>query len=218
MVGQLGQRPSEGPTEAARAEGRRRCWTLFVGSDRVGGMSTETTTVDPVKAILEAAFGPGIAAGTEVTQKVEKDIVYVKAPNGTTYRELEVPALKLDGTPRKRTQRVQVTLGFGAEARREASEALVVEALLKGDESIADIQRSTGLAKLTIKRVVRRLESLGRVISSKAQSGKRGRPAFLYRPAVTIEPQRVKGAGAVSDTGEVPSSRPDPVSGDDRGI
>ncbi len=183
-------------------------------------MSQETNKVDPVQAILTAAFGPNTAAEVTSTPEVVPPVVYVKGPDGSVYRELEAPALKLDGTPKKRTQRIVVTgFGFGAEAKREASEALVVDALGRGAESLIDLQAETGLAKLTIKRALGRLEAAGQVTSSKApSSGRRGRPAFLYRPAVVIAPQSVEDVRTVSDTVATLSTRQDPVSGPINGI
>lgn len=192
-------------------------------------MSSETNKVDPVEALLAATFGPGIVADLPVTQEVEKPVVYspsgrdrqtvVKGPNGMTYREVEAPALKLDGTPRKRTQRIAVTTGFGAEARREASEAEVLKALVYGAESLADLQAATGFAKLTCKRALARLEMAGRVLSAKAPpSGRRGRPAFLYRPTVVIDPRSDAESLNGSEPVQEASSRQNPVSGDDSGV
>lgn len=148
-------------------------------------MSTETNTVDPVEAILAATFGPNIAAEVAATPEVGRQDAYVTGPNGR-FREADAPALKLDGTPKKRTQRIEVT-GFGSEARRETSEAKVIEALVAGAESLVDLQIGTGLAKLTIKRALERLVEAGRVRTVKAPpSGKRGRPAHLYRPVVEV--------------------------------
>ena len=195
-------------------------------------MSTETNKVDPVLDILTAAFGPSVAVEVASTPEVEKPVIYspsgrdrqtvVKGPDGTSYREVEAPALKLDGTPKKLTQRIEVTgVGFGSEAKREASEAKVVEALAYGAESLADLQAATGMAKLTVTRALARLVEAGRVLCEKAPpSGRRGRPAFLYRSTVeVVNAPRIE--EPVLDEHEpvpTPLTSQDPVSGPLGGI
>ena len=185
-------------------------------------MSTETNKVDPVLDILAAAFGPSVAVEVASTPEVDIPVMYMKGPNGTTYREVEAPALKLDGTPKKLTQRIEVTgVGFGSEAKREASEAKVVEALAYGAESLADLQAATGMAKLTVTRALARLVEAGRVLCEKAPpSGRRGRPAFLYRSTVEVvnAPRIEEPVFDESKHVEDFLSRPDPVSGPLEGI
>jgi hypothetical protein len=181
-------------------------------SDRVVAMSTETNTVDPVEAILAATFGPNIAAEVVATPEVEAQDACVSGPS-RRFRDADAPALKLDGTPKKKTQRIEVTgFGFGSEAKREISDTRVIEALLDGAESLVDLQAATGLAKLTVKRALERLAEGGKVTTTKAlPSGKRGRPAHLYRAAV-------EAISTVSEPVREISTRQDPVSGPINGI
>jgi hypothetical protein len=141
-------------------------------------MSNETNVLDPVQAILAATFGTGIAAEVTATPEVvEEAHVTAHPPEWPT---------KHDGTPRKKWQRPEVTLG-AAGAKAEASELRVVRALLEGAESLVDLQAATGLAKLTVCRALDRLVAAGRVTATKAPpSGRRGRPAHLYRTVVEV--------------------------------
>jgi predicted transcriptional regulator len=63
----------------------------------------------------------------------------------------------------------------------------VVRALNHGAESVADLRIATGFAKLTIVRSLERLLDAGLVtVTTTPTSGKRGRPAHLYRPVVEV--------------------------------
>lgn len=151
-------------------------------------MSTETNRIDAVEAILAATFGPNIAAEVVATPEVVEAAHVTSHPPGWP--------TKLDGTPRKKWQRPEVT-GIVSTAKTEASELKVVQALVAGAESLIDLQDMTGFAKLTICRALDRLVEAGRVTMSKAPpTGKRGRPAYLYRPVV--EPSVATDTGLVA--------------------
>jgi hypothetical protein len=139
-------------------------------------MTSEAKWIDPVETLLAATFGPSVAAsvaGEPDERVVNTPVVSPSWP------------LKLDGTPRKKCQKPMVT-GLMA-AKVEATTAEVVKALNHGAESVADLRIATGFAKLTIVRSLERLLEAGLVSVTKTPtSGKRGRPAHLYRPVVEV--------------------------------
>ena len=158
-----------------RAAGGCR-WTLFRRSDTVLCMTSEAKWIDPVEALLAATFGPSVAASVAGEPDEHKVVTPVVSPSWP---------LKLDGTPRKKCQKPMVT-GLMA-AKVEATTAEVVRALNHGAESVADLRIATGFAKLTIVRSLERLLEAGLVSVTKTPtSGKRGRPAHLYRPVVEV--------------------------------
>jgi predicted transcriptional regulator len=139
-------------------------------------MSSEAQWIDPVEVLLAATFGPGIAAEVAREPDTHKVVTPVVSPSWP---------LKLDGTPRKKCQKPMVT-GLMA-AKVEATTAEVVRALNHGAESVADLRIATGFAKLTIVRSLERLLDAGLVtVTTTPTSGKRGRPAHLYRPVVEV--------------------------------
>lgn len=101
----------------------------------------------------------------------------------------------LDGTPRKRCQAPEVLKGVPrGETRQRETDLLVLKALHSGCETLVELVAQTGCVKVTVVRSLERLVSAGRVVQSKAPpSGKRGRPAFLYRPTTVAVEVEVSG-------------------------
>ena len=93
----------------------------------------------------------------------------------------------LDGTPRKRCQAPTVLKGVPhGETRQRETDLLMLKALHEGCETLVELVAHTGCVKVTVVRSLERLVEAGRVVQSKAPpSGKRGRPAFIYRPTTT---------------------------------
>jgi predicted ArsR family transcriptional regulator len=111
----------------------------------------------------------------------------------------------LDGTPRKTCQAPDVLKGVPqGETRQRETDLLVLKALHAGAETLVQVVASTGFVKVTCTRSLERLVLADRVLQSKAApTGKRGRPAFTYRPtteAVEPDPDPVD-AGASTATG-----------------
>jgi hypothetical protein len=94
----------------------------------------------------------------------------------------------LDGTPRKRCQAPTVLKGVPhGETRQRETDLLVLKALHEGCENLVELVAHTGCVKVTVVRSLERLVEAGRVVQSKAPpSGKRGRPAFVYRPTTEV--------------------------------
>jgi hypothetical protein len=175
-----------------------------------GGMAENTQTTDPVLAILAATFGPNTAAEVAKGEGVEvRDVEATPAagsspdeddgavgptdlPHTSTAdaADAEVAALprwwkfNLDGTPRKRCQAPVVLKGLPhGETRQRETDLLVLKALHEGCENLVELVAHTGCVKVTVVRSLARLVEAGRVIQTKsAPNGRRGRPAFLYRP------------------------------------
>jgi hypothetical protein len=135
--------------------------------------------LDPVAAILAATFGPGV--GAEVAAE-ENGAAVALAPI--------VPAWwkrNQDGSLRKTSQAPTFT-GFAREAKTFDTDKKLLVALLSGAETVAEITKHSGLARLTIRRSLERLTAMGLVVMIKAPpTGLRGRRAYLYR-ALTEEP------------------------------
>jgi hypothetical protein len=150
-------------------------------------MAENTQTVDPVLDILSATFGPTVAA--EVVK--EED---VKASGSSSATEddgavdpADLPSWwkhNLDGTPRKTCQAPDVLKGFPhGETRQRETDLLVLKALHAGCETLVELVAHTTFVKVTCTRSLERLVEEGRVVQTKAPpSGRRGRPAHLYRP------------------------------------
>ena len=94
----------------------------------------------------------------------------------------------LDGTPRKRCQAPEVLKGVPhGETRQRETDLLMLKALHEGCEMLVELVAHTGCVKVTVVRSLERLVEAGRVVQSKAPpSGKRGRPAFVYRPTTEV--------------------------------
>ena len=145
-------------------------------------MTENTQTTDPVLAILAATFGPNTAA------EVALDL---PAPPPATPDE-ERPVWwkrNLDGSWRKKCQAPDVLKGIPhGETRQRETDLLVLKALHEGCETLVELVAHTTFVKVTVVRSLERLVKAGRVVQSKAApSGKRGRPAFVYRPTTEAE-------------------------------
>jgi hypothetical protein len=188
---------------------------------------TNTSGKDPISLLLDAAFGAGVLAegvcATEATDSSEGDgadgdnLASGSAPSGTDGSSTSLPhwwKKNLDGSWRKTCQSPARTGGeaFG-ETKRHETDLDVMKALHAGAENLVEVVAATGYVKVTCVRSLERLVEAGRVVQSKAApTGKRGRPAFVYRPVAVINPSLAE------DTGANPSTRQDPVFGDDSGI
>lgn len=164
-------------------------------------MAENTQTTDLVKSILAATFGPNTAAevvkdeGVEThgrdlaspANAVEAHDVEATPSAGADVGVSDLPKwwkFNLDGTPRKRCQAPEVLKGIPhGETRQRETDLLVLKALHSGCETLVELVAHTGCVKVTCVRSLERLVAAGRVVQSKAPpTGKRGRPAFVYRP------------------------------------
>lgn len=156
-------------------------------------MAENIEAVDIVQSILAATFGPVTAA--EVV-KEEKAAVNAagSSPVGDDGSVATLPhwwRYNLDGTPRKTCQTPVQTKGLAfGETKRHETDLSVLKALLAGAESLVEVVTATGYVKVTCVRSLERLVEAGRVVQAKAPpTGKRGRPAFVYRPTTeAVEP------------------------------
>jgi len=160
-------------------------------------MAENTQAVDLVQELLAATFGPNTAA--EVA-KDEGAAVDVPTVADATVAPSDLPKwwkFNLDGTPRKRCQAPTVLKGVPhGETRQRETDLLMLKALHEGCETLVELVAHTGCVKVTVVRSLERLVEAGRVVQSKAPpSGKRGRPAFIYRPTTTAP---VETSGEVS--------------------
>jgi hypothetical protein len=154
-------------------------------------MAENTEAVDIVQSILAATFGPVTAAEVVKEEGAAVDATTVAdAPVASS----DLPGwwkFNLDGTPRKTCQAPGRTKGvaFG-ETKRHETDLAVLKALLAGAENLVEVVAATGYVKVTCVRSLERLVETGRVVQAKAPpTGKRGRPAFVYRPTTeTVEP------------------------------
>jgi hypothetical protein len=147
-------------------------------------MTENIEAVDIVQSILAATFGPVTAAEVVKEEGAAVDATTVAdAPVASS----DLPGwwkFNLDGTPRKTCQAPGRTKGgaFG-ETKRHETDLAVLKALLAGAESLVEVVAATGYVKVTCVRSLERLVETGRVVQTKAPpTGKRGRPAFVYRP------------------------------------
>ena len=159
-------------------------------------MAENTQTTDPVLAILAATFGPNTAAEVVKDEGVEPSTAPLAevTPSGSSSGEddgsvgpTDLPSwwkFNLDGTPRKRCQAPEVLKGVPhGETRQRETDLLMLRALHEGCETLVELVAHTGCVKVTVVRSLERLVEAGRVMQSKAApTGKRGRPAFVYRP------------------------------------
>jgi len=164
-------------------------------------MTENTQAVDLVQELLAATFGPNTAAEVAKDEGVEPSSSGLASPASAVAAhdveatpsagaDVEVSDLpkwwkfNLDGTPRKRCQAPDVLKGIPhGETRQRETDLLVLKALHEGCESLVELVAHTTFVKVTVVRSLERLVKAGRVVQSKAApSGKRGRPAFVYRP------------------------------------
>jgi hypothetical protein len=154
-----------------------------------GGMAENTQTTDLVQSILAATFGPNTAAEAVKDEGAAVDALTVA---DATVVPSDLPKwwkFNLDGTPRKRCQAPEVLKGVPhGETRQRETDLLVLKSLHAGAETLVEVIASTGFVKVTVVRSLERLVEAGRVTQSKAApTGKRGRPAFTYRPTTEAE-------------------------------
>jgi hypothetical protein len=161
-------------------------------------MAENTQAVDLVQELLAATFGPNTAAEVVKDEGVEPSTAPLAevTPSGSSSGEDDgsVATLphwwkfNLDGTPRKRCQAPEVLKGVPhGETRQRETDLLVLKALHEGCETLVELVAHTTFVKVTCVRSLERLVEAGRVVQAKAPpTGKRGRPAFVYRP--TTEP------------------------------
>jgi hypothetical protein len=183
-------------------------------------MAENTQTVDLVQELLAATFGPNTAAEVAKDEGVEPsssgpappasavaahDVEATpsagSSPDGAdgSVGPSDLPSwwkFNLDGTPRKRCQAPTVLKGVPhGETRQRETDLLMLKALHEGCETLVELVAHTGCVKVTVVRSLERLVGAGRVVQSKAPpSGKRGRPAFIYRPTTTA-PVETSGEG-----------------------
>jgi hypothetical protein len=160
-------------------------------------MAENTQTTDAVLDILTATFGPTVAAEVVKEDKVEGDASGLSGPTspaGAGDGSEDRPhwwKKNLNGSWRKTCQAPDRTKGvaFG-ETKRHETDLSVLKALLAGAESLVEVVAATGYVKVTCVRSLERLVEAGRVVQTKAPpTGKRGRPAFVYRPTTeAVEP------------------------------
>lgn len=165
-----------------------------------GGMAEFTRTL---AEILTATFGPVVSAEVmkdEAAEVVKDDAAKASGSSpvgddGAVVATSDLPKWwkhNLDGTPRKTCQAPVVQTGYGT-TRRHETDTAVLEALHGGAESLVQVMTVTGYVKVTCTRSLERLVEEGRVLQTKAPpSGRRGRPAHLYRPTTEVaEPVEV---------------------------
>lgn len=160
-------------------------------------MAENTQTTDLVRELLAATFGPNTAAevvkdeGAAVDAPTVADDGGPSSPSaGATVAPSDLPKwwkFNLDGTPRKRCQAPTVLKGVPhGETRQRETDLLMLKALHEGCETLVELVAHTGCVKVTVVRSLERLVEAGRVVQSKAApTGRRGRPAFIYRPTTT---------------------------------
>jgi len=173
---------------AGREGIRRKAVDKNIGVGYEGGMTENTQAIDIVRDILAATFGPGTAA------EVMKDDAVVFDASGSSpvgddgaVGPADRPSWwrkNLDGSWRKKCQAPEVLKGVPqGETRQRETDLAVLKALHSGAETLVEVVASTGFVKVTCVRSLERLVLANRVLQSKAApTGKRGRPAFTYRP------------------------------------
>jgi hypothetical protein len=157
--------------------------------------------------ILTATFGPTTAAEAMKDEAAETS---GSSPDGADGSSTSLPPTSpataadaevgpsdlprwwkrnLDGTPRKRCQAPEVLKGVPhGETRQRETDLLVLKALHAGAETLVEVVATTGFVKVTCTRSLERLVLANQVLQSKAPpTGKRGRPAFTYRPTTEVD-------------------------------
>lgn len=174
-------------------------------------MAENTQTTDLVRDLLAATFGPNTAAEVvrdEVVETsgggyaspagaVEAHDVEATPSAGADVGTSDLPKwwkFNLDGTPRKRCQAPEVLKGVPhGETRQRETDLLMLRALHEGCETLVELVAHTGCVKVTVVRSLERLIEACRVVQSKAApTGRRGRPAFIYRPTTEAPTQGVE--------------------------
>lgn len=176
-------------------------------------MAENTQTTDLVRELLAATFGPNTAAEVVKDEVVETSETASTGQDASTTPDEDRPVgsssdeddgssaarphwwkKNLDGSWRKRCQAPEVLKGIPhGETRQRETDLLVLKALHEGCENLVELVAHTGCVKVTVVRSLARLVGAGRVVQSKAApTGKRGRPAFLYRPT-TEAPVKASG-------------------------
>ena len=150
-------------------------------------MTENTQAIDIVQSILAATFGPNTAAEVVKDEGVEAQPSPTSPADAADAEDGERPRWwkkNLDGSWRKKCQAPDVLKGIPhGETRQRETDLLVLKALHEGCESLVELVAHTTFVKVTVVRSLERLVKAGRVVQSKAApSGKRGRPAFVYRP------------------------------------
>lgn len=169
-------------------------------------MAQNTQTTDLVRELLAATFGPNTAAEVVKDEVVEvPETASTEDAVPTTLGE-ERPAWwkrNLDGSWRKRCQAPEVLKGIPhGETRQRETDLLVLKALHEGCENLVELVAHTGCVKVTVVRSLARLVAAGRAVQSKAApTGKRGRPAFVYRPTTVVPDTVPLDAGASTTSG-----------------
>ena len=175
------------------------------------GMAENTQAVDLVQELLAATFGPNTAAEVALdlpappSTTPDEDRPHTSPADAADAEDEERPRgsssgeddgsfgpsdrppwwkKNLDGSLRKRCQAPTVLKGVPhGETRQRETDLLVLKALHEGCENLVELVAHTGCVKVTVVRSLARLVEAGRVIQAKsAPNGRRGRPAFLYRP------------------------------------
>jgi len=152
--------------------------------------------------ILTATFGPVVSAEVMKDEAAEASRSSPVGDDGavgpTSFAdEADAPVAarpswwrkNLDGTPRKKCQAPEVLKGVPqGETRQRETDLLVLKALHAGAETLVQVVALTGFVKVTCTRSLERLVLADRVLQSKAApTGKRGRPAFTYRPTTEVD-------------------------------
>ena len=157
------------------------------------GMAENTQAIDIVQSILAATFGPNTAAEVALDLPApppttpDEERPHTSPANAADASDEERPRWwkkNLDGSWRKRCQAPEVLKGVPhGETRQRETDLLMLKALHEGCETLVELVAHTTFVKVTVVRSLERLVEAGRVVQSKAApSGKRGRPAFVYRP------------------------------------
>ena len=176
---------------AGREGIRRKAVDKNIGVGYEGVMAELTQTLAD---ILTATFGPATAAEAMKDEAAEAS---GSPPDGADGSVATLPHWwkhNLDGTPRKTCQAPDVLKGVPqGETRQRETDLLVLKALHAGAETLVEVVATTGFVKVTCTRSLERLVLADRVLQSKAApTGKRGRPAFTYRPTTeAVEPIEV---------------------------
>ena len=150
-------------------------------------MTENNQAVDLVQELLAATFGPNTAAEVVKDEGVEAQPSPTSPADAADAEDGERPRWwrkNLDGSWRKRCQAPTGLKGIPhGETRQRETDLLVLKALHEGCETLVELVAHTTFVKVTVVRSLERLVEAGRVVQSKAApSGKRGRPAFVYRP------------------------------------
>jgi hypothetical protein len=150
-------------------------------------MAENNQAVDLVQELLAATFGPNTAAEVVKDEGVEAQPSPTSPADAADAEDGERPRWwkrNLDGSWRKRCQAPTVLKGVPhGETRQRETDLLVLKALHEGCETLVELVAHTTFVKVTVVRSLERLVEAGRVIQAKsAPNGRRGRPAFLYRP------------------------------------